>query len=165
MQDVREKCSGTLVVYDNIYIMEIPVKILEHANGLTVPKHATLHSAGIDLLAAIDSPCILMPGKRTLVPTGLCIALPTGCEGQIRPRSGLAIKHGITVLNSPGTIDADYRDEIKVILINLGSDEFELTRGMRIAQMVVSQYKTVNLKPCETLDVTDRTGGFGSTGL
>jgi dUTP pyrophosphatase len=138
---------------------------LTHALGLNIPQYATAQSAGVDLEAAIDQPITLKAGARMLVPTGLAIALPEGFEAQIRPRSGLAAKNGVTVLNSPGTIDADYRGEIKVILINHGLEDFIIERGMRIAQMVIAQYAQVSWNVVDTLDETARgAGGFGSTG-
>lgn len=146
---------------------EVKVKLLplEHAVGLQLPTYATEKSAGMDLTAALEEAVEIGPGDRALIPTGLSIALPEGYEAQIRPRSGLAIKHGITVLNSPGTIDADYRGEIKVILINHGKEPFTIERGMRIAQMVVEKYETVNWDKVDSLDETARgEGGFGSTG-
>jgi dUTP pyrophosphatase len=146
---------------------KIAIKLtqLEHAAGRAVPNYATEQSAGMDLCAAVDVPTILGVGKTMLVPTGLAIALPAGFEAQVRPRSGLAAKNGVTVLNSPGTIDADYRGEIKVILINHGSEPFTIERGMRIAQMVVARHSTVQWDVVETLDETARgAGGFGSTG-
>ena len=148
--------------------MTISVNIikLEHAKDLPLPVYATEHSAGMDLLAANDAEMIIKAGEVALVPTGIAIALPVGMEAQIRPRSGLAAKNGITVLNSPGTIDADYRGEIKVILINHSKSDFTVERGMRIAQMVISQYQRIILNEVETLDQTDRgSGGFGSTGV
>ena len=146
----------------------IPLQILDHARDLPLPAYATPHSAGIDLLAAVGQgeEIVLGPMERALIPTGLAMALPEGFEAQIRPRSGLALKHGITCLNSPGTIDADYRGEIKVMLINLGGEPFVMTRGMRIAQMVVAPYVQVTFAPTDTLPPTERgAGGFGSTGL
>ena len=146
---------------------EVKVKLLplENAVGLQLPTYATEQSAGMDLSAALEDALELEPGERALVPTGLSIGLPEGYEAQIRPRSGLAIKHGVTVLNTPGTIDADYRGEIKVILINHGKQAFTIERGMRIAQMVVEKYETVNWDVVKTLDEPDRgEGGFGSTG-
>lgn len=146
---------------------EIKVKLLplEHAVGLQLPTYATEQSAGMDLSAALEEALELGPGDRALIPTGLSIALPAGYEAQIRPRSGLAIKHGVTVLNSPGTIDADYRGEIKVILINHGQEPFTIERGMRIAQMVVEKYETVGWELVKTLEDSERgEGGFGSTG-
>lgn len=143
----------------------IAVKTLENAQGLDLPNYATPQSAGMDLTAAIDEAITLQPGKRTLVATGLSIALPVGFEAQIRPRSGLAFKHGVTVLNTPGTIDADYRGEIKVILANLGDEPFVIERGMRIAQMVIAKHETVTWNAVNDLDETERgAGGFGSTG-
>lgn len=146
-------------------VVKIAVTTLPHADGLELPAYATSQSAGMDLTAAIDAPLTLAPGERALVATGLGIALPQGFEAQIRPRSGLAAKHGVTVLNSPGTIDADYRGEIKVILANLGQEPFVIERGMRIAQMVVARHATVSWQAVASLDETERgTGGFGSTG-
>ncbi len=138
---------------------------LEHAVGLKLPSYATEQSAGMDLSAALEEAIELGPGDRALIPTGLAIALPEGYEAQVRPRSGLAIKHGVTVLNTPGTIDADYRGEIKVILINHGKEPFTIERGMRIAQMVVERYETVSWSVVDTLEESARgEGGFGSTG-
>jgi len=129
------------------------------------PAYATPQSAGVDLKAFLEAPIVLQPLQRTLVPTGLYIALPAGYEAQVRPRSGLAAKHGITVLNTPGTIDADYRGEIKVILVNLSGDPFEIVPGERIAQMVIARHEQVTWEECDSLDQTERgTGGFGSTG-
>lgn len=146
---------------------KIPVRILPHGEGLELPAAATSHSAGLDLRAAVpaDEPLTLQPGEYALVPTGLAIALPDGTEGQVRPRSGLAAKHGVTVLNSPGTVDADYRGEVKVILINHGSEPFTVERGERIAQLVVATYVQAQFDPVEELAETSRgSGGFGSTG-
>lgn len=146
---------------------EVKVKLmpLEHAVGLQLPTYATEQSAGMDLSAALEEALELGPGDRALIPTGLALSLPEGYEAQIRPRSGLAIKHGVTVLNSPGTIDADYRGEIKVILVNHGQHAFTIERGMRIAQMVVEKFETVNWDVVKDLDDTERgAGGFGSTG-
>ena len=129
------------------------------------PFYATVNSAGMDLKANIEEPITLAPLQRAMVPTGLYIALPEGTEAQIRPRSGLAAKHGVTVLNTPGTIDADYRGEIKVILVNLSNDAFTINPGERIAQMVVARYEKVEWDVVDTLDETERgAGGFGSTG-
>ncbi|MFN3976316.1 MAG: dUTP diphosphatase [Aquificaceae bacterium] len=145
--------------------MRIKVKRLPHAKDLPLPFYATEHSSGMDLLAAIEEPIILKPMERVLVPTGIAVEIPPGFEAQIRPRSGLAIRHGITLLNTPGTIDADYRGEIKVILINLGSEDFVVRRGDRIAQMVIAPVIKVELEEVEELSPTKRlTGGFGSTG-
>lgn len=131
-----------------------------------LPEYATPSSAGLDLRANIAEPITLQPLCRTMVPTGLFIALPVGYEAQVRPRSGLAAKHGITVLNSPGTVDADYRGELKVILVNLSNESFEIVPGERIAQMVVAKHERVEWELAEALDETERgAGGFGSTGV
>jgi len=146
--------------------LRLPVCRLPHGEGLDLPAYATAHAAGLDLLAAVDNPLTLNPGDRALVPTGLTIALPPGTEAQIRPRSGLALNHGITVLNAPGTIDADYRGEIKVLLANLGEEDFAIMRGMRIAQMIIASYLQVTWQEQDTLEGTERgEGGFGSTGI
>lgn len=138
---------------------------LVNKSAHAAPSYATELSAGMDLRADLASPLVLAPLQRALVPTGLYISLPAGYEAQVRPRSGLAAKHGITVLNTPGTIDADYRGEIKVILVNLSDEPFEIVPGERIAQMVVSRHEHVEWETVETLDETDRgAGGFGSTG-
>ena len=145
--------------------MIIPIKKLASSEGLELPSYATAQSAGMDLLSANDGPVVLKPGERLLLPTGICIELPEGFEAQIRPRSGLAIKYGITVLNTPGTIDADYRGEINVILINLGSQDFTIVRGMRIAQMVIAQFVQASWQEVQELGLSARGhGGFGSTG-
>lgn len=143
----------------------VPVRRLPHGGDLPLPEYATADSAGLDLLAAVDEPKVLAPGARLLVPTGLAIALPEGHEAQVRPRSGLALRNGVTVLNSPGTIDADYRGEIGVVLINLGDEPFEIARGMRIAQMVVAPVTRLSWEAREELPSTARgAGGYGSTG-
>ena len=140
------------------------VKIVNRS-GRPVPAYATALSAGMDLRACLEAPVTLGPLERALVPTGLFIALPEGFEAQVRPRSGLAAKHGVTVLNTPGTIDADYRGEIKVILVNLSNTPFEIVPGERIAQMVVSRHERVEWEETDSLDETERgAGGFGSTG-
>lgn len=140
------------------------VKVVNRS-PFSLPEYATPLSAGLDLKAAIDEPIVLEPLKRAIVPTGLYIALPEGFEAQIRPRSGLAAKHGITVLNSPGTIDADYRGELKVILVNLSDEAFTINPGERIAQMVVARFEQVEWELSDSLDETSRgEGGFGSTG-
>jgi dUTP pyrophosphatase len=147
--------------------IKVELQRLEHAEGLPLPAYQTAEAAGLDLLAAVPdgAPVTLAPGQYALVPTGLAIALPPGHEAQVRPRSGLAAKHGVTVLNSPGTIDADYRGEIKVILINHGTAPFVISRGERIAQMVIAPVVQAALVPVTTLSSTDRgAGGFGSTG-
>lgn len=144
----------------------LPVTQLPHAAGLALPSYATAHAAGLDLMAAVTDPILLRPGERALIPTGLALAIPVGFEGQVRPRSGLALKHGLTLPNSPGTIDADYRGEVKVILANGGSEDFTVTRGMRIAQLVIARHAVAQLQPVPTLPVTVRGGhGFGSTGV
>ncbi|MBC7136392.1 dUTP diphosphatase [Oceanibaculum nanhaiense] len=143
----------------------LPVRILPHGEGLDLPAYQTADSAGLDLVAAVEAEMVLNPGERALVPTGLAIALPSGYEAQIRPRSGLAFKHGMTVLNSPGTVDADYRGEVKVLMINLGQEPFAVKRGERIAQMVVAPVTQIAWQPVADLDETARgAGGFGSTG-
>ncbi|MCB1563772.1 MAG: dUTP diphosphatase [Alphaproteobacteria bacterium] len=151
----------------NAKISDVKVALmpLDNAVGLNLPTYATAQSAGMDLTAALEEAIELGSGERALIPTGLAIALPPGFEAQIRPRSGLAIKHGVTVLNSPGTIDADYRGEIKVILINHGKEPFTVERGMRIAQMVVERFEHIEWEVVKDLENTDRgAGGFGSTG-
>ena len=151
--------------------MSTPIKLdirqLPHAIGLPLPAYQSAHAAGLDLLAAVpeDAPLVLAPGKHAMVPTGLAIALPQGFEAQVRPRSGLAAKHGVTVLNSPGTVDADYRGEIQVILINHGAEPLTIRRGERIAQMVIAPMVQVRLNAVDSLPETSRGGGgFGSTG-
>ncbi len=130
-----------------------------------LPSYSTLLSAGMDLRASLNEPIALAPGARVLVPTGLYISIPKGYEAQIRPRSGLALKKGITLLNTPGTIDADYRGEIGIIVINLSQEDFVINDGERIAQMIVARYETVEWESCDTLDETERgAGGFGHTG-
>jgi len=147
--------------------IELRVLRLPHGEGLPLPAYQSPQAAGLDLLAAVpaDAALTLAPGARAFVPTGLAIALPAGMEAQVRPRSGLAARHGVTVLNTPGTIDADYRGEIQVILINLGSEPFAVTRGMRIAQLVIAPVQRARLVETRLLDDTPRgAGGFGSTG-
>ena len=148
-------------------MIDIQLKWLDHGRGLDLPRQQSAGAAGVDLLAALapDETMSIAAGGRALVPCGFSMALPQGYEAQVRPRSGLAAKHGVTVLNSPGTIDADYRGEIKVILINLGTESFAIRRGDRIAQMVVAPVSAVTFNERESLDETDRgSGGFGSTG-
>tara|TARA_B110000503_G_scaffold118633_1_gene179729 strand:- start:2 stop:445 length:444 start_codon:yes stop_codon:yes gene_type:complete len=143
----------------------IAIKKLDNAANLPLPHYATAQSAGMDLSAAIEVPVTIKAGEVKIIPTGIAIALHAGMEAQIRPRSGLAAKYGITVLNSPGTIDADYRGEIKAILINHGKEDFTITQGMRIAQMVIAKYEYVTLEEVDSLDETTRgKKGFGSTG-
>jgi dUTP pyrophosphatase len=147
--------------------VKIDLRQLPHGQGLMLPAYQSAHAAGLDLHAAVpeDSPVILSPGQRALVPTGISMALPEGYEAQVRPRSGLASKHGITVLNAPGTIDADYRGEISVLLINHGDAPFAIRRGERIAQMVIASVLRAELVPTISLSSTERGGGgFGSTG-
>ncbi|MFV3075212.1 dUTP diphosphatase [Niveispirillum fermenti] len=143
----------------------ISIRRLPHGADLALPAYATALSAGMDLLAALDGPLTIAPGARALVPAGIAIALPPGYEAQVRPRSGLALKNGITVLNSPGTIDADYRGEVKVILANMSDTGFTVERGMRIAQMVIARHERAAWVEVDDLDETERgAGGFGSTG-
>jgi dUTP pyrophosphatase len=147
--------------------VKVDIRQLPHGEGLPLPAYQSAHAAGLDLLAAVPegAPLVLAPGKHALVPTALAIALPEGFEAQVRPRSGLAAKHGVTVLNSPGTIDADYRGEIQVILINHGAEALTIRRGERIAQMVIAPVVQAQLVPTTALPETDRgSGGFGSTG-
>ncbi len=145
--------------------VSINVQRLAHGADLPLPSYATSGSAGIDLMAAVDEPLVIEAGARALVPTGIAIGIPFGFEAQVRPRSGLAIKHGITGLNSPGTIDADYRGEVGVILINHGTKPFRIERGMRIAQLVAAPVTRAKWREVEVLDATQRgAGGFGSTG-
>lgn len=144
------------------------IESTEHGKGLDLPKYETPDSAGVDLRAAIEEDIVLEAGQRYLIPNGFIIALPRGFEAQIRPRSGLALKHGITVLNAPGTIDADYRGEVKTLLVNHGTDDFIITRGMRISQLVIAAFSQVDWQRSENL-VEEKTGrdptGFGSTGV
>ena len=147
--------------------IKIDIRLLPHGEGLALPAYQSAHAAGLDLFAAVpeDAPVTLAPGKYALIPTGLTIALPAGYEAQIRPRSGLAAKHGVTVLNAPGTVDADYRGEISVSLINHGEMPFQIRRGERIAQMVIASVVRAELIPVAALSATERgSGGFGSTG-
>lgn len=146
--------------------VNVPIKILAPELGAQAPSYATAHSAGFDLAAAIAEEIKIAPAEIKIIPTGIAIALPIGFEAQVRPRSGLAAKNGITVLNTPGTIDADYRGEIKVILINHGKETFTITNGMRIAQMVIAKHEVSQFQLVEDLENTDRgTKGFGSTGV
>ena len=147
--------------------IEVRITRLTHGDDLPLPSYQTAHAAGLDLLAAVSTatPLIFAPGERGLVPTGLAIALPEGYEAQVRPRSGLAARHGLTVLNAPGTIDGDYRGEIQVLLVNLGNAPVTITRGMRVAQLVVAPVVRAQILEVATLDKTERgSGGFGSTG-
>jgi dUTP pyrophosphatase len=147
--------------------IRVEVRLLPHGDGLALPAYQTAHAAGLDLLAAVpeDTPLVLQPGRTALVPTGLTIALPEGFEAQVRPRSGLAAKHGVTVLNAPGTVDADYRGEVSVLLINHGDKAFTIRRSERIAQMIIAAVVRADLVPVTSLPSTVRgSGGFGSTG-
>ncbi len=147
--------------------VEIRLQRLSHGDGLPLPHYQSALAAGLDLIAAVsaDAPIVIAPGERALIPTGIAIALPPGFEAQVRPRSGLALKHGVTVLNAPGTIDADYRGEIHVILVNLGREPFTVERGARVAQLVVAATMQASICVVESLDETTRgVRGFGSTG-
>ena len=146
--------------------MKVGIKRLPHGSGLPLPAYATAGSAGLDLLAAIDADIELQPGARMAVPCGIAIELPLGVEAQVRPRSGLALNHGITCLNAPGTIDSDYRGEIKAILINHGDTAFKIARGHKIAQMVIARHEQAELMETDSLSDSVRgAGGFGSTGM
>jgi dUTP diphosphatase len=148
-------------------LIEVRITRLPHGADLPLPSYQSAHAAGLDLIAAVpgDAPLRLAPGARALVPTGIAIALPEGHEAQVRPRSGLAARHGLTVLNAPGTIDADYRGEVQVLLINYGSEAVDIARGMRIAQLVIAPVARARLREVASLDETGRgKGGFGSTG-
>ena len=143
--------------------LSVRVQRLPHARDLPLPDYATAQAAGLDLLAAVNAE--IAPMGRALVPTGVALELPEGFEGQVRPRSGLAVRHGVTVLNAPGTIDADYRGEVQVLLVNLGQQPFSVTRGMRVAQLVVAPFVRASLVDADVLEATARgAGGFGSTG-
>ena len=145
--------------------MKIAIQVLPHGKDLEIPKYQTKGAAGMDVRAAVEEPITLAPLQRAAIPTGIKMAIPEGFEVQVRPRSGLAFRHGISIPNSPGTIDSDYRGEVKVLLVNLGSEAFIITRGMRIAQLIVASVIQAELQIVENLDETQRgTGGFGSTG-
>jgi len=145
--------------------IQVPITRLAHATGLDLPRYATSAAAGLDLLAAVSGETTIAPHARALIPTGIAIALPPGYEAQVRPRSGLALKHGVTVLNSPGTIDADYRGEVGVILVNLGAENFLVTRGMRVAQLVIASVVRATWQETAVLPDSERgSGAFGSTG-
>ena len=145
--------------------MHIDIQVLPHGLGLELPQYQTIGAAGMDVRAAVSESIVLAPLQRAAIPTGMKMAIPTGFEVQVRPRSGLAFRNGISIPNSPGTIDSDYRGEVKVLLINLGSEDFIITRGMRIAQLVVARVIQAELKIVSSLDETVRgEGGFGSTG-
>jgi len=163
----RRNSQGELPVYDPTMTETptIPIQRLPHSEGLELPSYASAGAAGADLRAAVESEMVIAPGERAAVPTGLILEIPSGLEGQVRPRSGLAIRHGLTVVNAPGTIDSDYRGELKVLLINLGSEVVTICRGDRIAQLLVTPALQVGFVEAEALDTTDRgAGGFGSTG-
>ncbi len=152
----------------NESLIEVRIVRLPHARDLPLPQYQSALAAGLDLVAAVpaDAPVEIRPGGRAVIPTGVAIALPQGSEGQVRPRSGLAARHGVTVLNTPGTIDADYRGELQVILLNTGSELFVVPRGMRIAQLILAPIQHAKLVECNSLDATERAaGGLGSTGL
>ena len=145
--------------------LTLPLVVLPHGEDLPLPAYATSGAAGLDVCAAVTAPVVLAPGERALVPCGIAIAVPAGFEAQLRPRSGLALKHGVTVLNAPGTIDSDYRGEVKALLINHGQEAFTIERGMRIAQIVVAAIAQARIVPVVALDETGRgAGGYGSTG-
>jgi len=146
-------------------VVQVRIRRLPGTEDLPLPVRASEQAAGMDLRAAVVEPLVLAPGERNLIPTGIAVALPPDHEGQVRPRSGLAVKHGLALVNSPGTIDADYRGEIRVIMINLGSEPVRLERGDRIAQLVVQRLPRVEWEPVDSLDETERgAGGFGHTG-
>ena len=146
--------------------MRIAIQLLAHGEGLPLPAYATEGSAGLDLCAAVEKDLVLAPGQYAGIPTGIAIALPKGYEAQVRPRSGLALRHGITVLNAPGTIDSDYRGEVSAILINHGAEAFAIRRGMKIAQLIVAAHAQVEwIKTKELNDTSRGAGGFGSTGI
>jgi dUTP pyrophosphatase len=148
--------------------VELQILRLPHGADLPLPSYQSIHAAGLDLLAAVPAaaPLTLKPGERGLIPCGIAIALPHGFEGQVRPRSGLAVHHGVTVLNAPGTIDADYRGEVMVMLVNLGAESFAVTRGMRVAQLVIAPVARARIAEAPALDTTVRgVKGFGSTGM
>ncbi len=151
----------------SVSTIDVRIMRLPHSEGLPLPTYQSEHAAGLDLIAAVpaDAPLTLAPGSRGLVPTGIAIALPPGTEAQVRPRSGLAVKHGLTVLNAPGTIDADYRGELQVLLVNLGAEPVAISRGMRVAQLVIAKIARAAQREVTSLDQTTRGGGgFGSTG-
>ena len=155
-----------MTVHDDYHMIDIAIRVLPHGHGLPLPAYATVDAAGLDVVAAIDAPLTLAPGERAAVPTGLAMAIPPGFEVQVRPRSGLAARHGLTLANAPGTIDADYRGEVKVLLVNLGTAPVTIERGMRIAQLVPAALTRAALRIVDSLEDTARGhGGFGSTGV
>jgi dUTP pyrophosphatase len=154
------------MAYDPTVTVEIRIHRLPHAQGLPLPTYATDGAAGADLCAAVESEVVLAPGERAAVPTGLMVEIPGGYEGQVRPRSGLAIKAGLTIVNAPGTIDSDYRGELKVLMVNLGSEPFSIRRGDRIAQLLIAPVTRAVFVESDDLSDSDRgQGGFGSTGV
>jgi dUTP pyrophosphatase len=154
------------MTYDLFVTVEIRIRRLPHSDGLPLPSYATDGSAGADLCAAVESAVVLGPGERAAVPTGLVVEIPAGREGQVRPRSGLAIKAGLTVVNAPGTIDSDYRGELKVLMVNLGSEPVTIRRGDRIAQLLVAPVTRASFVESDVVSASDRgEGGFGSTGV
>jgi dUTP pyrophosphatase len=161
----EEDAGGRTPASSSASVIRVRVSRQPGGEGLPLPAYATTGSAGVDLCAAVDVELVIEPGMRALVPTGFAIALPGGFEGQVRPRSGLALRHGVTVPNAPGTIDSDYRGEVKVILMNLGAEAFSVARGDRVAQLIVAPVEHVEFEEVEQLDDTDRgSGGFGHTG-
>ena len=154
------------IILEKINLMKVSIKILEHGKGLELPSYATCGSAGMDLRAAIFEDIVLKKFERKLIPTGVSVAIPEGYNIEIRPRSGLAFKHGVTVLNTPGTVDCDYRGELKVLLVNFGEQDFIVERGMRIAQMALQKYENIEWNITDCLEETCRScGGYGSTGI
>lgn len=159
---MSETVATDIAMTPSLVVVRLP-----HSDGLPLPAYETAGAAGMDLRAAVpeDRPLIILPGRRALVPTGLVFEIPDGFEGQVRPRSGLALKHGITCLNTPGTIDSDYRGEVKVLLVNLGDEDFAVTRGMRVAQFVIAPVARLAIEEQDLASATTRgDGGFGSTG-
>ena len=158
--------SELVIAYDPLVTVEIRIRRLPHAEGLPLPAYATDGAAGADLCAAVDAEMVFEPGDRAAVPTGLVLEIPEGYEAQVRPRSGLAIKAGLTIVNAPGTIDSDYRGELKVLLVNLGSDSVSVGRGDRIAQLLIAPVTRASFIESEALSLSERgDGGFGSTGM
>lgn len=163
----RKPAVDTAGSVKSLLAMTVPLKLkrLPHGEGLPLPAYQTAHAAGADVYAALEGPVLLPPGRHALIPTGFCYEIPPGYEMQVRPRSGLAAKHGVTVLNAPGTIDADYRGELKVLLVNHGPEPFEIQRGERIAQIIIAPVSTATFNEVNELSDTQRgEGGFGSTG-
>jgi len=164
--EIRNPKSEFILSYHPSMTVEVRVRRLAHAEGMSLPEYATTGAAGADLCAALDDDLVIAPGKRVAVPTGLVVEIPTGFEGQVRPRSGLAIRHGLTVVNAPGTIDSDYRGELKVLMVNLGSAPATIARGERIAQLVIAPVTRAVFVESAELNPSERgDGGFGSTGV